>query len=87
MWQKYSESAIVDETENPILLQLENILDGLEEWERQLVISRANKFPYSQIAEMTGKKTDFLKVHYQRLKQRISKKLEESIQKKGKTHG
>ncbi len=87
-WLNHSEQALIHEnTENPILPELEAILDKLEDWERQLVISRANEIPYKQIEEMTGKKTDFLKVHYQRLKQRISKKLEESIYRKGEGHG
>jgi len=62
---------------NPILLKLEAILDDFEDWERQLVICRANNIPYKEVEQMTGKKAEALKVYYQRLKIRISKELNE----------
>jgi RNA polymerase sigma factor (sigma-70 family) len=62
--------------ENPILSELDSILADLNDWERQLLLCRANDFPYRVIEELTGRKKDFLKVHYQRLKKRISEKLE-----------
>lgn len=87
-WLKYSEQVLMeDKVEDPILSELEVILDELEDWERQLVISRANEIPYSQVEEMTGKSIDFLKVHYQRLKKRIAGKLEERIKGRGEAHG
>lgn len=62
--------------ENPILPKLDSVLEDLNDWERQLLLCRANDFPYRVIEELTGRKKDFLKVHYQRLKKRISEKLE-----------
>ncbi|NIM85056.1 MAG: hypothetical protein GTN82_43040 [Candidatus Aminicenantes bacterium] len=64
---------------NPILIELEGLLDDLNDWERQLLICRVNNIPYKVVEEMTGKKKDFLKVHYQRLKERFAKKLEKSL--------
>lgn len=61
---------------NPILSELDSILEDLNDWERQLLLCRANDFPYRVIEELTGRNKDFLKVHYQRLKKRISEKLE-----------
>lgn len=82
-WLGYSEKALLQEEEkNPMISKIEAILDNLKDWERQLVIGRANGIPYKQMEEIIGKKTDFLKVHYQRLKQRISKELKESIKRK-----
>lgn len=70
--------------ENPILSELDSVLEDLNDWERQLLLCRANDFPYRVIEELTGRKRDFLKVHYQRLKKRISEKLERNpIFKKG----
>jgi RNA polymerase sigma factor (sigma-70 family) len=62
--------------ENPILPKLDSVLEDLNDWERQLLLCRANDFPYRVIEELTGRKKDFLKVHYQRLKKRISERLE-----------
>lgn len=64
--------------ESPILLELESVLKDLDDWERQLLLCRANDFPYKIIEELTGRKKDFLKVHYQRLRKRISERLEEN---------
>jgi RNA polymerase sigma factor (sigma-70 family) len=71
-------STVSDESniENPILSELDSVLEDLNDWERQLLLCRANNFPYKVIEELTGRKKDFLKVHYQRLKKRISEKLE-----------
>lgn len=60
---------------NSTVLKLEEILDRLKDWERQLLLCRANDIPYKFIEEMTGKGQDFLKVHYQRLKKRVAEKL------------
>jgi DNA-directed RNA polymerase specialized sigma24 family protein len=65
--------------ENPILTKFETLLDGLKDWERQLLICRANDIPYKVVEEMTGKKKDFLKVHYPRLKKRITEILEKNF--------
>ena len=62
--------------ENPILSRLDSALQDLRDWERQLLLCRANDFPYKVIEELTGQKKDFLKVHYQRLIKRISERLE-----------
>lgn len=64
---------------NPILTKLENFLDELNDWERQLLICRANNIPYKVVEEMTGKKKDFLKVYYKRLKDRFAKKFKKSL--------
>jgi RNA polymerase sigma factor (sigma-70 family) len=64
--------------ENPFLPELEAVLEDLDDWERQLLLCRANDFPYKVIEELTGYKKDYLKVHYQRLKKRIADKLEEN---------
>ncbi|MBI4640909.1 MAG: sigma-70 family RNA polymerase sigma factor [Candidatus Tectomicrobia bacterium] len=77
-WSYYSEHDLLEEdAENPAVRQLETILDGLKDWERQLLLSRANSIAYADIADMTGIKVESLKVYYQRLKSRISKEMGE----------
>lgn len=65
------------DTDNLVLLKLETILEGLKDWERQLLVCRANKIPYADIAAMIGMKAEALKVYYQRLKNRISTEMNE----------
>lgn len=64
---------------NPLLAHLESILRELEDWERQLLLCRTNNFPYKEIEEITGKKSENLKVYYQRLKKKISEKMQKYI--------
>jgi DNA-directed RNA polymerase specialized sigma24 family protein len=83
LFLRYSDQVLIqEEQQNPILSNLEAILDSFKDWERQLVIGRANGITYILLEEMTGKKADFLKVHYQRLKQRISKELKDRMKRK-----
>jgi DNA-directed RNA polymerase specialized sigma24 family protein len=83
VWLRHSEVSWTQKNvENPILTELENLLDDLNDWERQLLICRANNIPYKVVEEMTGKKADSLKVYYQRLKKKISEKLKKSIDMK-----
>lgn len=80
VWLQHSEPFWTQENvENPILTELENLLDDLNDWERQLLLCRANNIPYKVVEEMTGKKENSLKVYYQRLKKKISKELEKNI--------
>ena len=83
IWLKYSDRMLVqDKTNDPILSKIEVILEGLKDWERQLVLCRANNIAYAEIEKMTGRKADSLKVYYQRLKKRISIELKEIIKKR-----
>lgn len=53
-------------------------LDKMEDWERMLLLLRSQDLPYSEIARLTGKPENQLKVYYMRLK----KKLADSINQK-----
>jgi RNA polymerase sigma factor (sigma-70 family) len=48
-------------------------LDKLEDWERILLLMRSQDVPYSEIARLTGKSEDNLKVYYGRLKKKLEK--------------
>jgi RNA polymerase sigma factor (sigma-70 family) len=54
-------------------------LDKLEDWERILLLMRSQEVPYSEIARLTGKSEDNLKVYYGRLKKKLENTLSEKI--------
>lgn len=59
--------------------QLNILLDKLEDWQRMLLLLRAQDMPYSEIAKYIDRPEKQLKVYYQRLKQKIEKQLEEQF--------
>jgi RNA polymerase sigma factor (sigma-70 family) len=46
-------------------------LEKLEDWQRILLLLKAQQMPYSQIAEFVDKPEDQLKVYYSRLKKKL----------------
>lgn len=62
-----------EESEQMRALNLE--LAKLEDWERMLLLLRAQQMPYSEIANYVDKPKDQLKVYHARLKQKITIKL------------
>jgi len=66
------------ETEQMKLLKIE--LSKLEDWQRMLLLLRAQRMPYSEIAKYIDKPQDQLKVYYSRLKERISKLLHQEME-------
>ena len=63
------------ESEKVKLLNKE--LEKLEDWQRMLLLLRAQDMPYSEIAKYIDKPEKQLKVYYGRLKLKITKQLEE----------
>lgn len=63
---------------SPAVQLLNEELDKLEDWERILLLLRSQDVPYSEIAKLTGKPEDNLKVYYGRLR----KKLEDTLSAK-----
>jgi len=66
------------ETEQMKQLKIE--LSKLEDWQRMLLLLRAQRMPYSEIAKYIDKPQEQLKVYYSRLKQRISKQLHQEME-------
>lgn len=64
---------------------LNSILDELEDWQRILMLMRAQEYSYSEIAKYTGKSEKNLKVYYGRLKKKVAIQMEDEL-KKVKTH-
>ena len=56
---------------------LDELLDGMQDWERMLLLMRSEGRAYAEIAQYIDKPEDQLKVYYQRLKEKIAKKLNE----------
>lgn len=59
------------------LKALNEELDKMEDWQRMLLLMRSEGRPYSEIAAYIDKPEKQLKVYYQRLKEQITKKLNE----------
>jgi RNA polymerase sigma factor (sigma-70 family) len=54
-------------------------LEKMEDWQRMLLLMRSEGMAYSKIAGFIDKPENQLKVYYQRLKEQISKKLNERL--------
>lgn len=65
------------QTQNPKLIALNEVLDKMEDWERMLLLMRSEGRAYSEIGKYIDKPENQLKVYYQRLKELLTKKLNE----------
>ena len=66
------------ESENMKLLKAE--LEKLDEWEKILLLLRAQNMPYSEITRYVDKPEEQLKVYYQRLKNKILQNINSKTQ-------
>jgi RNA polymerase sigma factor (sigma-70 family) len=62
---------------NKKLIALNEVLEKMEDWERMLLLMRSEGRAYSEIAQYIDKPENQLKVYYQRLKEQVTKKLNE----------
>ncbi len=60
---------------NQKLKALNDVLDEMEDWERMLLLMRSEGRAYSEISGYIDKPEKQLKVYYQRLKEKLAKKL------------
>ena len=65
--------------ENRKLTLLREELDKLEDWQRILLLMRSQDIPYADIAGLTGRPEDQLKVYYQRLKKQLASRMNEQL--------
>lgn len=68
-----------EEQTNTKLAALNEELEKMEDWQRMLLLMRSEGMPYSKIGEFVDKPEGQLKVYYQRLKEQITKKLNERL--------
>jgi RNA polymerase sigma-70 factor (ECF subfamily) len=67
-----------EENENPDSIHMKSLkeeLEKLEDWERMLLLLKAQQMPYSEIAKYIDKPENQLKVYYARLKKKIAEKI------------
>lgn len=64
---------------NPAMQLLREELEQLEDWQRVLLLLRSQDMPYSEISRHIDKPESQLKVYYQRLKEKIQKRLQGKI--------
>lgn len=77
--QKEAEPAVTEGAGNAKLNALNEELEKMEDWQRMLLLMRSEGRAYSEIATYIDKPENQLKVYYQRLKDQISKKLNERL--------
>lgn len=80
--KKSMEEAEQDEDQGPSLpiALLRAELEQLEDWQRMLLLMRSQNIAYSEISKHVGKPETQLKVYYQRLKDKLMKKLTPQLQ-------
>lgn len=58
---------------------LQTVLDEFEDWERVLLLQRAQQIPYSEIAQFVNKPADQLKVYHQRALKKLMQRFVEAL--------
>jgi RNA polymerase sigma factor (sigma-70 family) len=66
-----------ENTKNAKLAALNEELEKMEDWQRMLLLMRSEGMSYAEIARYVNKPENQLKVYYQRLKEQITKRLDE----------
>ena len=73
-----------NEQPSALVKALEEELDKLEDWERMLLLMRSQDMSYAAIAVYINKPEHQLKVYYQRLKKKITERMQNSEALKAK---
>lgn len=79
--EKVASQLITKEEESEEIKVLNELLDSLEDWQRILLLMRAQNYSYADIATYTNKSEKNLKVYYGRLKKQMAKQMEMKLQK------
>ncbi len=69
-----------EEPESQGMALLKDELEKMEDWQRMLLLMRSQNIPYEEISRHVGKPETQLKVYYQRLKERLMKRLGDKLQ-------
>jgi RNA polymerase sigma factor (sigma-70 family) len=81
----YHQDSSSKSNSNHLLKILEEELNKLEDWQRILLLLRSQNMPYSDIATYVNKPEKQLKVYYARLKDQLTKRVQELANKKNAT--
>lgn len=68
-----------EETESINMKLLQEELSKLEDWQRVLLLMRAQNYSYEEISEIIKKPADQMKVYYLRYKQKILKSINDKL--------
>jgi RNA polymerase sigma factor (sigma-70 family) len=71
----YEETEENENSESSQMIALKLELEKLEDWERMLLLLKAQQMPYSEIAKYVDKPENQLKVYYARLKKKITENI------------
>ena len=63
-------------TRNPLMDELEDCLEQLEDWERILILLRVQNMPYTEISNYVNKPANQLKVYHQRARKKLQRLVE-----------
>jgi RNA polymerase sigma-70 factor (ECF subfamily) len=74
----------ISEKPSAMVIALEEELEKLEDWERMLLLMRSQEMSYAAIAAYVNKPEQQLKVYYQRLKKKITERMQNSEALKAK---
>lgn len=67
------------EKQSPLMQCLQKVLQALEDWQRIVLLMRAQDFPYEHIATYVNKPPSQLKVYHLRLKKTVTDKTNECV--------
>jgi len=67
---------------SPLLECLQKVLQSMEDWQRIILLMRAQNYTYEDIAKYVSKPVEQLKVYHQRLKKTATDKTNECINKR-----
>lgn len=65
--------------QSPLMQCLQKVLQSMEDWQRILLLMRAQDYSYEAIADYVNKPGDQLKVYYMRLKKIVTEKTNECV--------
>ncbi len=68
-----------DTKKSPLMECLQKVLQSMEDWQRILLLMRAQDYSYEAIADYVNKPGDQLKVYYMRLKKIVTEKTNECV--------
>jgi len=71
----YEDTMEAEETESCQMKSLKEELAKLKDWERMLLLLKAQQMPYAEIAKYIDKPEEQLKVYYARLKKKITENI------------
>jgi len=70
-----------DEKQSPLMDCLQKVLRALEDWQRIILLMRAQDYAYEDIAPYVNKPAQQLKVYHLRLKKTVTDRTNECVQK------